>query len=916
MSPDVLSGLSARSPTRIKLNIGSIFKLPGDAVFGGSFLYRATLVSWILARVLELSGQEGLHGSNNSVSGHTRLGGTLVNKTTTAHEGLCVLDLSTRLSGAFAARLFADFGADVILAEPPGGHALRHEPPLSGADHASPTHAYANWNKRSRTFEHLADLQSDIANADVVITTDLEIAEGIAAWLKPHTVHLCVTAHGNRGEIGQMPGNPLTISARSGWSYINRLRDEPPLQMPRHQSGYVGGVAGYIAAAAALFSREVRRNVRQDERHDSDGPAERVDVSELEAFAHTVHPWGIMSIYARQGDAYGPVGWRPRGAPGPLWEARDGRMHLAIGDFHNWTAAMAVLGLPEIGADPELIPDIGRHGRNLKPVIAAIGDALPKLDRWSVFHDLAQLRCVVGVMQNTADLLEDPQYANREYFTDTEVDGKTVRTAGAPLKLHPAPWRHRHGAPPAGPGSATFTETGAGATGTEPKSPRTTDHSGEGPLAGVRILSFGQAWSGTFGAEVFSLLGADVVQIGSIQRPDVWRRVRNDIPEGVYDPNRRQHPLNTSALYNSVNLNKRELTLNLKDPRGMDLFWRLVPKFDVVLDNFRATVMPGWGVTLEKLNELRPGIIWASISGYGTQGPYSDYPANGASTEPMSGFSSLHGYAGDEGMNTAGLYPDPVSGYWLAMGILTALHHRERTGLPQRVDLAMTEAVTALCGDAIIEHQLSGRAPGPTGNRHPHHAPHNHFACAQDEWLALATETDAQWQALASLVGGALAAPEWRARDYRKANEDQLEAMLGAWCSDQSAHALEGTLCNAGIPAARVMPLYELYTQTDSPLHETGFIQRVEHPEAGPSLLPGYPWHFSAFISASDSASGSSSGGAPLTPSPCVGEHSQQILADELGIDASTYLSLVAAGVTGTLAEHEEHHLKNLQESL
>jgi crotonobetainyl-CoA:carnitine CoA-transferase CaiB-like acyl-CoA transferase len=798
-----------------------------------------------------------------------------------AYQGLNVLDLSTRLSGAFAARLFGDYGATVILAEPDVGHTLRHEPPFANDVAESPVHLYVNWNKNSRIFTDLSELESDIQQADVIVTTDLKTAKTIEPWLRKDSVHLCLTPHGANGTLSEYPGNNLTHSARTGWSYINRMRDEPPLQMPRHQSGYVGGIAGYIAAAAALYRR-------------STAPvAERVDVSEVEAFAHTVHPWGIMSIYAAQGDSYGPTGWRKRGQPGPLWHVGGGRMHLAIGDFHNWTQAMDALGLPEVGRDPALIPDVGRHGRDLQGVVTALGSTLPNIDRWQVFTDLAKLRCVVGVMQDTKDLLEDQQFAARDFLINLSVrakDGKKdIRSAGAPLKLSPAPWRLRQTAPSLGEHDNTFSESHLHPSKAGPERPA-------GPLDGVRVLSLGQAWSGTFATEIFSLLGADVVQLGGIQRTDVWRRVRNEVPQGVVQADKRQHPLNTSGLYNSVNLNKRELTLNLKDPQGMDLFWDLVPNFDILIDNFRATVMPSWGVTLNKLQALRPGIIWASISGYGTEGPYSDYPANGASTEPMSGFSSLHGYEGDPGMNTAGLYPDPTCGYLLASGIMAALHHRDRTGEPQRVDLAMMEAVTTLCGDALIEYQLTDALPQPVGNRHPRHAPHNNFPCLDDEWIALAVESDAQWATLAKLVGGSLSATEWASLPYRKANEALLEEQLRRWSQDQSADTLEVTLCKIGIPAARVMPLYELYTKQTSALHEIGFIQEVHHPEAGPSFLPGYPWHFSA------------SEAPDLRPAPCVGEHSQEILRQELGIEEAQYYSLVATGITGTLTEHEEHY--------
>ena len=794
-----------------------------------------------------------------------------------AYAGLNVLDVSGRLAGAFAARWFGDFGADVILAEPASGHALRHEPPFSKAGDSA-LHTYVNWNKRSIAFDQLNDLAGLVQQADVVIATDLQTAAALEAWLVPTAVLLCCTAHGCRGELAARVGNNLTTSARTGWSYVNRLRGEPPLQMPRHQSGYVGGMAGYIAASAALLRRH------QEPR------AERVDVAETEAFAHTVHPWGIMAIYAGAEDSYGATGWRPRGAPGPLWQAGGGPMHLAIGDFHNWTAAMDAVGLPEFGRQDDLIPDMGRHGRNLGPVVEALGNTLPSLDRWEVFHTLARLRCVVGVVQNTTDLLQDAQFAARNYLRDVPLEGSVgvVKTAGPPLDLSPAPWRLQRPAPRriAADRQVQFQQSNT------PTSKSTEVAGAEGPLSGVRVLSFGQAWSGTFASQVLSLLGADVVQLGAIQRPDVWRRVRNEVPAGVRDTSRPQHPLNTSGLYNSVNLNKRELTLNLKDPQGMALFWRLIPNFDIVLDNFRSTVMPSWGVTLEKLHTLRPGVIWASISGYGTSGPYADFPANGASTEPMSGLSSLHGYAGDNGMNTAGLYPDPTSGYVLACGMLAALHQRDQSGAPQRVDVSMMEAVTTLCGDALIEHQFTGEQPGPMGNRHPRHAPHNNFACRNDQWLALATETDSQWQQLAQMVGGVLLESRWQSREYRKNHEDELEAYLNAWCKNRDAYDLERQLGEVGVAAARVVPLFELYTNPENALHSSGFIRQVSHPEAGPSYLPGCPWHFSQ------------SPDLMLSAAPLVGEHSRELLRVELGIEDDEYEALVRAGITGTLAEH------------
>lgn len=799
-------------------------------------------------------------------------------------EGLCVVDLSDRLGGAFAARLFGDFGADVILAEPPTGHALRHEPPFLDDEpglERSVLHAFVNWNKRSVVIHDAAQLGDIVAGADVVVTTGLRegrlpIREGLAR-LRPDAVHLSVTPHGLSGPLAGRPGNNLTTSARTGWAYINRYLDEPPLQMPLHQAGYVGGIAGFVAGAAAL-----RRRTQRAE-------AELVDVREVEAFALTVHPWGVAAVYEDTGFSNGPAGGRRRGEPGPLWDAADGRLHFGLADFRNWPAAMEVLGLPELAHEPDLVADIGRHSRDLSAAVAGIARTLVTLHRWEVFHALARLRCPVGVVQDVEDILRDPQLTARAFLVETTLDGRRVRAPGSPARMErplwqpsrPAPRLDEHGhdvQAPVAPRPPLAPPPGRGAAGEE-------------PLRGVRVLSFGQAWSGAFATELLALLGADVVQIGSLHRPDVWRRVRGRVPRAVSDAARRQHPLNTQGLYNSVNLNKREITLDMGQVRGREIFWKLVPRFDVLIDNFRPTVLPAWGITLEALHRARPGIVWASISAYGATGPYREYAGNGATTEPMSGFSSIHGYEGDHGMNSGGLYPDPVAGYFLAACVLAALRERDRIAEPQRIDLSMVEAMVTVCGDAVVAYDATGRLPRPAGNHHPRIAPHNVYAARDGQWLALAAETEEAWQALVAHIG------DERLRDgrfvtmaSRKAHEAELDAILGEWCAAQDAAYAEDVLGRLAVAAARVVPLYEIYSRPDPNFVACGFLSLVDHPETGPTWLPGRPWRFSA-------PSG------PIRPSPGLGQHSREVLAEELGIGDEEYQSLVAAGVTGSIYE-------------
>ena len=417
----------------------------------------------------------------------------------------------------------------------------------------------------------------------------------------------------------------------------------------------------------------------------------------------------------------------------------------------------------------------------------------------------------------------------------------------------------------------------------------------EAPLSGVRVLTFTQAWSGPLGTELLALLGADVVQIEARRRPDGWRTYSGGynaaVPEGMVDPDRDQHAWNVIGLYNGTNLNKRAITLDMSDPRGAELFWGLVPRFDVVAESFSPHVLPHWGVSYDTLREQRPDVIFASLSGYGATGPYAQYGANGGSIEPMSGLSSLHGYEGGPAQNTGGLIPDPVGGMYLASAILAALHHRARSGEGQYLDLSMMEAMTAQLGDAILERSANGHVRGPMGNRHPRFAPHGIYAARDGQWLALAAESDEAWGALAGHLDKPELASDARFANAaaRKRHEDELDAIIEAWCADQDADEATRALHGLGCCAAPVAALGSVLEEPHPQLLARGFIAQVEHPEAGLDTLAIAPWRFSGRAI------------PPVRPSPTMGEHSFEVFHDELGVTRAEYDALVAAGVTGDM---------------
>lgn len=808
-----------------------------------------------------------------------------------AFEGVRVVDLSDRLSGAYAARMFGDFGAEVILAEPSRGHGLRHEAPFLDDEpgiERGLLHAYANWNKRSIVPQSHDELMQIVASADVIVTSAQppwtgELAETISA-IDGRAIHLSITPHGLQGPLASVAGNNLTACARTGWCSINGRRDEPPLQLPNRQTGYIAGVAGFVGGAAALLRSRMC------------GVGERVDVSEIEALALTNAPWAILGLFlGGERLDYGPAGGRPRDVPGPLWKTADGAINFGYGDWAKWREAMMFLGLPELAEDERFEPVLGRNQQDTRPVRDGLARVVATRDSWEIFHGLANVRCIAGVVQDAQQLLRNDQLEARRFFVTTHVDGRKVRAPGAPSKLSGTPWSLQHPAPALNEHGDAIRATLRERSTTLPTGSRVAareEANGERaqPLAGVRVLTFTQAWSGTFATELLALLGADVVQIETRRRPDVWRGAGAPVGAAVRDPSREQSPLNNNGMYNSVNLDKRAITLDMGDPRGMEIFWRMLPAFDVLADNFSPHVMSNWGITMETLGAHRPDIIFASLSGYGREGPLAEYPANGATTEPMSGLSSLHGYEGDVAMNTGGLIPDPISGYYFAGAIMAALHHRHATGQGQRIDLSMMEAVAVQVGDAVMEVEANGRVPGPLGNRHPAYAPHGIYPTRDGEWLAIAAETDAAWESFADHMGASALAvdPRFASVSARKRNESALDEIVAAWCADRDAAAEAQSLGALGLSAARVEPFKPIYEAASPQFAAREFLVAVTHPESGTHLLPLLPWTLARTPR------------APVRYSPCFGEHSREVFREELGQSDAEYETLEADGVTGT----------------
>lgn len=410
-----------------------------------------------------------------------------------------------------------------------------------------------------------------------------------------------------------------------------------------------------------------------------------------------------------------------------------------------------------------------------------------------------------------------------------------------------------------------------------------------GPLTGVRGIVITQAWAGAFCTEMLGLLGADIIQIEVRKRPDSWRGdYHAPLAKMLHDVATAEHPWNCNALYNSVNLNKRCITLDLQAPDGLEIFKRLLPFADVVAENFSPRVLGNLGIGYEVMKAINPGVILCSLSAYGRGGPWENVPGIGGTIEPTSGMSALLGYEEGPPMNSGQMYPDAVAGLHALSAILTALHYRNRTGHGQYIDLSMQEANLVQIGDAALQYRMTGVVRGRMGNRHHTFAPHGIFPCTgTDRWVALACESEAQWEAFCVAAGHA----EWRSDDrfatngLRKANEHTLEATIGAWTRGSERDELVARLRAAGVIVAPVLTAPEV--AADARFRERGVVVEVAHDETGKWPQVANPLRFSRTTA------------TEVRPAPLLGQHTAEVLSELLGIGQEDYDRLVAAGISG-----------------
>jgi len=340
----------------------------------------------------------------------------------------------------------------------------------------------------------------------------------------------------------------------------------------------------------------------------------------------------------------------------------------------------------------------------------------------------------------------------------------------------------------------------------------------------------------------------------------------------------------TFALFNDEVLS---VTLNLKDRRGIDLAKHLVARADIVIENFALGVMKRLGLDYQALRKVNEKIIMLSSCNQGQTGPRASQRGFGSQLTSLSGFTDLTGYTPAEPpMLLYGPYIDFIAVGFGLIAVLSALDFRRRTGKGQHIDLSQYEAGLQFLTPALLDYQVNGRLMRPQGNRDLRAAPHGAYPCKGDDaWCVIAVFSDQEWRALCETAGHSEWAsdPRFESLDARKENEDQLDQAVAEWSSQFTSFEVMGKLQDGGVPSGVVQSIGDLFSC--SQLNHRGQWKVLKHRE-----LKQYPYQAPPFVLSETPA-------RLRRPSPCLGEHNDDVLSEILGIPEDELRRLQAEGV-------------------
>jgi len=783
-------------------------------------------------------------------------------------DALRVLDLTSEIAGPYATKLLRDAGASVVKVERPDGDPLRRwtaSQQTLGPGEDGPLFQFLAAGKRSivldpRDARDRARFRAFAERADVVVEDwgpgGLE-AMGLSPedWLEvqPRLAIVRISPWGQTGPWAERPANDFTLQAAAGSIEYRGLRDRDPMAA----GGRIGEwVAGSYAALAALATW---RSCRQT------GEGQVVDLSIFESILLCCTTYGDLSGQFNEG----PL---PRSIDVPSIEpSKDGWVGFCTQTGQQWVDFCSMLGRQDVAENPRYM-----NMRNRMDDLDFISGMIHEWTRERTTEEIIQvcelLRIPAAPIGNGRDL---------PGFDHLAARGVYQRAPGGFLQPR-APWRLET-AEPTGPAPAPALDADREALleSIEAAAPTPPPLQGDGdlPFSGLRVVDFTAFWAGPYSTSILSDLGADVIKIESIQRPDGMRFAGGLGDGSIWEK---------SFVYHGANPGKRDVTLKLDDEKGLALAKRLIADADVVIENFSVQVIERFGLDAETIRALNPRAIFVRMPAFGLDGPWRDRAGFAMTVEQVSGLAWVTGYE-DLPLVMRGVC-DPCGGVHAIFALGLALEERRRTGRGQLLEVALLEPALNLAAEQVIEYSAHGVLLERHGNRMPHAAPQGVFPSRDPEQLvALSVTREEHWRALCRLLD----AEEWRHSEALSSHHGRLEQhdvlcdRVAAWVAEHSSEEAVEALLAEGIPASPVQNAHHL--MPNDQLIDRRFFQTMKHPVVGEIRYPGLPFRFALFERE-----------LHRLPPPTLGQHNREVLQGELGLDDADLEALEREGVIGT----------------
>jgi crotonobetainyl-CoA:carnitine CoA-transferase CaiB-like acyl-CoA transferase len=782
--------------------------------------------------------------------------------------GIRVLDLATPRT-ELTGRMLADLGAEVVKVEPPGGTQARRLPPFAeNAQRIDSLYwAWAGVGKQSVVLDldrtedrdRLLDL---VRGADVLIESEAPGAmrqrlldyERLSA-INQQLIYLSVTPFGQHGPKALWPATDLTLEAACGRVAMQGDEDRSPVPVGYPQASLHAGAQGAADILVALNERA------------QSGRGQYLDLSMFETMF-----WTLMAAQgtriclgdddpSEDRDAQPPALALARLVPTVLL-ARDGYITIGPGAVQQVAAAIAQ-ELREGGPLEDCLEHVDFHGLAAgvrdgivaPEVIDAVSRMLAgfvsgrsqiEMVHFAHTHDLR-----IGPLYTTRSILADPHFNARNFI----IESGGVRQPGPWARLSRTPLRHLRSAPELGDAALPNWPVRS-----VPSAPAR--RAGDA-FAGLRVADFSWVAAGPTISKALADHGATVIKLESSTRPDLSRTLAPFF-DGIPGPNRSYW----SCLYMT---SKLSLACNLALPEGRALARRVVDWADVVIESFSPGTMRKLGLDYESLVKGRPELIMLSTSLLGQTGPLASFAGFG---QQGSGFSGHHAVTGWPDRVPCGVYApytDVIAPKFGVAALAAAILERRHSGLGQHIDLAQVEASIHFIAPLILDESVNGRTAPAAGHDSLYACPHGVYPTrGTREFIAIAVESQTQWQALRSTVPG-LPLDDDAPLEARIAARDVIDAVLRGWSAGRDRYVAELDLIAAGVPAAAVRRPVEVYG--DPQFAARGFLQRLPHSELGNVEIWGFPTRFSARDTMVRHAP------------PCFGEHTDHVLRDLLGLD-------------------------------